>query len=426
MYAIGVGVFALASVWCGLAPTITQLILARAVQGVGGALLVPGSLALISAAFPKETRGQAIGTWSGWTAITSAFGPVLGGWLVQHVGWRSIFFLNLPLALAVLAITLLRVPESRDETSKPQLDWAGAALAVLGLGLVVYGLIDASAAGLGNIRVLALIGFGLLLLAAFVFVESRSHSPMMPLTLFRSRTFLGTNALTLLLYAALGGALFFLPFDLIQVQHYSPTAAGLALLPFVLLMSALSRWSGGLVARFGARKPLIIGPILAAAGFALFLRPGVGGAYWTDWLPAILVLGLGMAVSVAPLTTAVMGSVETSSAGVASGVNNAVSRVAGLLAIAALSLVLAAAFSRSLNRRLAALPLPPAARQQISAQRTKLAGLTIPLSAPASERDAIQKAVAQSYVAGFRLVMALAAGLALASAGCAAFFIERQ
>ncbi len=422
IYALGVALFALASAWCGLAPNIGQLIGARILQGVGGALLVPGSLAIISAAFPNERRGQAIGTWSGWTAITTALGPVLGGWLVQHVSWRAIFFLNLPLAVAVLVITRVHVPESRDESSPAGLDWPGAFLAVLGLGGVVYGLVNASSAGLTNGHVLLLLGGGLVLLGSFVAVEARSKAPMMPLALFHSRTFTGTNALTFLLYAALGGALYFLPFNLIQVQHYTPTAAGLSLLPFVLLMSGLSRWSGGLAAKFGARRPLMIGPVIAAAGFALLARPGVSGSYWTEWFPAIVVLGLGMAVSVAPLTTAVMGSVETRFAGAASGINNAVSRVAGLLAIAALSLVLASAFGHSLDGRIQT--LPPAVRQALGSQRTKLAAASVPATLPPDQRRAASAAVAQSYVAGFRWAMAIAAILALLSAACAVLFIE--
>jgi len=422
IYALGVAVFALASAGCSLAPDIAQLIAARALQGVGGALLVPGSLAIISAAFPNERRGQAIGTWSGWTAITAALGPALGGWLVQHVSWRAIFFLNLPLAVAVLVITRVYVTESRDENSPAGLDWPGALLAVLGLGGVVYGLIDASAVGPTNPLVLILLGAGIALLGAFAAFEARSKAPMMPLALFKSRTFLGANALTLLLYAALGGTLYFLPFNLIQVQHYKPTAAGLSLLPFVLLMSGLSRWSGGLTARFGAKKPLIIGPMIASAGFALLARPGVGGSYWAEWFPAIFVLGLGMAVSVAPLTTAVMGSAQTHFAGAASGINNAVSRVAGLLAIAALSLVLASVFGRSLDARLQA--LSPAVRQALSSQRTKLAAATLPTTVPADQRKAASAAIAASYVAGFRWVMAIAAILALFSAACAALFIE--
>ena len=426
IFALGVAVFALASAWCGLSPNISQLIGARAVQGIGGALLVPGSLAIISAAFPKGRRGQAIGTWSGWTAITTAFGPVLGGWLVQHISWRAIFFLNLPLAAAVLLITLTRLPESRDENSPAGLDWPGALLAVLGLGGIVYGLVDASAAGLTNVRVLLLLGLGLLLLGLFVFVEAHAKAPMLPLSLFQSRTFSGTNALTLLLYAALGGALYFLPFNLIQVQHYTPTAAGLSLLPFVLLMSGLSRWSGGLTARFGARKPLMIGPVIAAAGFALLARPGVGGSYWKEWLPAMAVLGLGMAVSVAPLTTAVMGSVETRFAGAASGINNAVSRVAGLLAIAALSLALASVFGHSLTQGLKTLPVTAAARQAIRSQHTKLAAAAMPDTVPAAQREAASAVIARSYVAGFRWVMAIAAILALLSAVCAALLVDDE
>ena len=424
IFALGVTVFALASAWCGLAANINQLICARAVQGIGGALLVPGSLAIISAAFPTERRGQAIGTWSGWTAITTALGPVLGGWLVQHVSWRAIFFLNLPLAACVLVITLACVPESRDEDSPAGLDWPGALLAMLGLGGVVYGLIDASAVGLTSLRVLLFLGLGLVLLGLFVAVEARAKTPMMPPKLFKVRTFSGANALTLLLYAALGGALYFLPFNFIQVQHYTPTAAGMALLPFVLLMSGLSRWSGGLIARFGAKKPLMIGPVIAAAGFGLLARPGVGGSYWAEWFPAITVLGLGMAVSVAPLTTAVMGSVETRFAGVASGINNAVSRVAGLLAIAVLSLALASVFGHSLDGRLTALRLTPKAKAAISGQRTRLAAATVPNTVSGNQRKAAEAAIARSYVAGFRCVMALATLLALLSAACAAVWID--
>jgi EmrB/QacA subfamily drug resistance transporter len=417
IFIIGVGLFALSSIWCGLAPNINQLIIARAVQGVGGALLVPGSLAIISASFEDERRGQAIGTWSGFTAITTAFGPVLGGWLIEHVSWRAVFFLNLPLAVLVILISLRHVPESRAETeAKTQLDWTGAALVTAGLGGVVYGLIESSRLGFTHRLVLFTLIGGCILLAVFLFVEARTKNPMLPLELFRSRNFTGANLLTLFLYTALGGVLFFLPLNLIQVQGYSATAAGAATLPFVLIMFTLSRWSGGLFKRYGARLPLICGPLIAALGLTLFVMAGVGGSYWKTFFPAIVVLGLGMAVSVAPLTTTVMGSVAQDRAGVASGINNAVSRTAGLLAIAVFGIVMLQTFNSKLGERLNNLDVPPEARRSIDDQRVKLAGVEIPNNLNSESKAALKRMIADSFVQGFRLVMMIAVGLALLSA----------
>jgi predicted MFS family arabinose efflux permease len=249
---------------------------------------------------------------------------------------------------------------------------------------------------------------------------------MLPLGLFRSRSFTAANALTLLLYAALGGSLFFFPLDLIQVQGYSTAQAGAALLPFVLFMFLLSRWAGGLVDRYGAKPPLVLGPAIAGAGFALFAVPGIGGSYWTTFFPAVLVLGFGMAVTVAPLTTTVMNSVETHAAGVASGVNNAVSRVAALLAVAVFGIVMAQVFNRTLDRRLAELALPAQAVHAVEAQRDKLAAIEVPSDLEARIREASQRAIAESFVTGFRYVMVLAALLAFASAAMAWLMIEAK
>ena len=415
IYAIGILIFALASIWCGLAPNVHHLIIARAIQGVGGALLVPGSLAIISASFAKKDRGQAIGTWSGATAITTALGPVMGGWLIEQYSWRAIFFLNLPLALVVIFLVVRFVPESRDEKDAGKLDLLGAALATIGLGALVYGLIESAGLGFRNpVVLIALIG-GTLVLVAFVVVEARRRYPMMPLALFRSREFAGANLLTLFLYAALAGTLFFLPLNLIQVQGYSATAAGAAILPFILIMFLLSRWSGGLIKRYGSRLPLVTGPLIVAIGFALFLRPGVNGSYWTTFFPAVVVLGLGMAVSVAPLTTTVMNSVSESRAGIASGINNAVSRTAGLLAIAVFGVVMFQSFNACLDEHLAQMPISAEVRRTIDTERIKLAALELPANVSEETRTLFKRTVNDCFVYGFRRVMLIGVALALAS-----------
>ena len=418
VYVLGTVLFAAGSAWCGLSDSIDMLILARAVQGLGAALLVPGSLAIISASFPEETRGRAIGTWSGFTAITAAIGPVIGGWLVEHASWRWVFFLNLPLAVAVVGFSLTHLPESRNEGASHHLDWPGALLATVGLGAVTYALIEFPnrAAQAPHLIVLAALA-GVAALAGFLVAEARSRAPMVSLALFRSRNFSGANLLTLFLYAALGGMLFFLPMNLIQVQHESATEAGAALLPMVLLLFALSRWSGGLVARYGARLPLTIGPLIFAAGVAGFARQGLGGSYWTTVFPATVVMGFGMTLCVAPLTTTVMNAVDQAEAGVASGVNNAVSRIGGLLAVAVFGVVLLAGYNRGLDRRLDRLALSPQARQRADAQR--------PLLAAASNPDPrVQRAVAESFVAGYRWVIWVSVALGVVSSGCAFWWID--
>jgi EmrB/QacA subfamily drug resistance transporter len=405
IFVIGVLLFAVASTGCGFAPSIAALIVARGLQGVGAALLVPGSLALISASFAGAERGRAIGTWSGFTAITTAFGPVFGGWLVEHFSWRYVFFINLPLAAIVVLVSLWQVPESRNQCASRTLDWPGAILATLALGAITYALIEAQSGGIA----VWICGFaGLGMLAVFLRVEAKSAAPMVSLSLFRSRDFTGANLLTLALYAALSGIFFFFPLDLIQVQRYSATQAGAALLPMILLMFVLSRWSGGLVARYGARGPLTIGTLIVALGFVLFLRPGVGGSYWTTFFPPVVVLGIGMSISVAPLTTAVMESLPTSEAGIASGVNNAVSRIAGLLSIAVFGLVLSAGFNRSLNRSLAQMQLPAAARQGIDQQRSRLAGAQ-------TTDPRIRQAIDTAFVSGYRDVIWISVALTILS-----------
>lgn len=419
IFAMGIAVFTLSSIWCGLSPTLLSLILARAVQGIGAALLIPGSLAIISASFSEEQRGRAIGTWSGFSALTSVVGPVIGGVLVQYASWRWVFFLNVPLAAVVLGILFWRVPESRDPAASARLDWWGTLLVTLGLGALVYGLIEAGSLGFGNPLVLSALAMAAVVLLAFLAVEARSVSAMVPLTLFRSPTFSGANLLTLLLYGALSGITFFLPFNLIQVQNYAPPFAGAAFVPFVLLMFLLSRWTGGLVRRYGAKLPLVIGPLLTAVGFALFALPGItsgAGSYWVTFFPAVLVMGLGMTITVAPLTTTVMGAVEQRHAGIASGINNALSRTAGLLTIAIFGIVAVTIFTSSLESHLAALHLSPHVFQLIDAQHSRLAGITIPTNVSGEEQRALKQAIDASFVSAFRLVALLSAALALLSA----------
>jgi len=418
VFAAGVVVFTAASVACGLAPSAGALIAARLVQGVGGALLVPASLAIISAAFPEETRGKAIGTWAGFSALTTALGPILGGFLVDAFSWRAIFFINVPLAAVTLAIAFAHVPESRDDTAAG-LDWGGGLLATVGLAALAYGLTAAAQRRWGDAAVLGALIAAALALAAFVWWEARAPAPMLPLGLFRSPIFTGANLLTLLLYFALGGALFFLPFNLIHVQGYSATQAGAAFLPMTLIMGTLSRWSGGLIDRIGAKLPLTIGPVIAAAGFALLALPGIGGSYWTTFFPATAVLGLGMTITAAPLTTVVMDSVDQRHAGTASGVNNAVARIAGTLAVAVLGTVAVGLFGAALAERLDGLGVPPDVRASLLAQASRLVEAQVPRVDEAT-RHLLEQTVNDAFVHTLRVVMLVCAALALASALCAA------
>ncbi len=414
IFLIGILIFTIASAICGMASTIWVLIIARAIQGIGAALLVPGSLALITISFSEEKRGQAIGTWAGFTAITSAAGPVLGGWLVQQVSWRWIFFLNLPLALIVFIVTLLWVPERKLEQSQ-KLDITGAFLATIGLGTIVFGLIEW---GNGGAIVIVTEILGILALIAFFFVEKYTSFPMVPLELFRSRNFSGANLITFFLYFALYGVLFFLPLYMIQVQGYTAIAAGAAFLPVILLIFLLSRTAGGLVKQLGARLPLVVGPAIAAIGFGLFLNSSVENSYWTSIFPGTVVLGLGMAVSIAPLTTTVMNSVPSDHAGTASGVNNAVSRIAGLLAIAMLGLVMTKTFNHHLIEGLKTSSISSTIRQEILNQSAQLADIK-------TQDENAHRLVQESFIAGYKIVIWIAVILSLISSLSAAIFIKK-
>lgn len=419
VFAIGVVAFTLASLACGFAPNTSTLVAARALQGIGGALMVPESLAMISAAFPEGERGRAIGTWAGFSALTTALGPVLGGWLVDASSWRAIFFVNVPLGILALVIALWRVPESRDETAQGQIDWRGALLATLALGAIAYALTVESEVGWSHPLVYGPLIASVLLAAAFLWWEAHSPSPMMPIGLFRSLPFSGANALTLLLYFAIGGAMFFVPFNLIGVGGYSAMAAGAAFLPFTLIMGGLSRWSGALIEHYGARRPLIVGPLIVAIGLAMCALPSVGQSYWTGFFPAMAVLGFGTAVSVAPLTTVVMESAGDRHSGVASGINNAVARVAGLLAVALLGAIAIGQFRSALDSGLRDAQASGEVREKMREQAARLAEARVPESLPDAERERLTGVMHEAFVYSFRVVMLSSAVMAMLSAVCA-------
>jgi EmrB/QacA subfamily drug resistance transporter len=424
----GIILFTLASVVCGFANDAPMLILARVVQGIGGAFMVPGSLSILSAVFPQNRRGTAIGTWSTFTTVMLVIGPVLGGWLASQGLWRGIFFINLPLAVFAL-YALQSVPESRDPNAR-RLDLSGAVLATVGLAGLTYGFIQGAEVGLSHPSVLLALGAGAAALVAFVLVEARIAAPMVPLSLFRSRTFSGANLVTLFLYSGLAVYSLFVSLNLVQIQGYDESQAGLAMVPFAFMLIVMSRWAGGLVARIGPRIPLTIGPALAGIGFYLFsqlgLTPGPS-AYWTTFFPAMLLVGLGMGVTVAPLTTAVMGSAPTRSAGVASGINNAVARVANVLAVAILGGLALVVFTGLLSTISSDVPLTPEQQTTLLTVEAPKLGAAVPpagLSAQAATR--IEQAIDRAFIQTYQLVMGISAALAWLSALIGLLLVEAR
>lgn len=335
IFLIGLAGFTIASALCGLAPSIELLIAARALQGVGAAMLVPASLAIIQTSFHPDDRGRAIGAWSGLSGVTTAIGPFLGGWLIDAASWRTVFFINVPLALVAIGISVRHVPDSRDEgASRP--DILGSGAVVIALGGIIYALVEGPAKGWLEVEVVTAAAVGIVALIGFLVIERRAREPMLPLEIFGSSQFSGANAITLLVYFALGGALFLVVIQLQRVLDYSALEAGTSLMPITLLLLLMSPRTGALAQRIGPRLPLTVGPLVAACGLALMARIEPGATYLGAVLPAVLVFGVGMGFVVAPLTSAVLAAVELRHAGVGSGVNNATARIAGLLAVALL------------------------------------------------------------------------------------------
>jgi EmrB/QacA subfamily drug resistance transporter len=423
-FVLGAAIFGAASVWCALAPGLGQLVAARAAQGVGGALLVPASLAIVGASFEGALRARAIGAWAALSGTALAAGPILGGWLVDAVSWRVAFLIAPAMAAVAIPVALRHVPESRDPAAH-RLDLVGAALAIAGLGGLVYASIEAPASGLGDPAVLAALALGAGALSGFVVAERRAKDPMVPPSLFRSRDFDGATLVTLLFYTALTGSLYFLPFLMMQVHGYPALVAGSVFLPFVAISLALGRYSGRIVARFGTRTPIVVASLAIAAGFVLFALPGSDPrSYWVSFLPAMVVQGFGMALHITPLTTATLRSVERGRSGLASGVNNAVARVAGLLAVALLGLVVHGAFSASLDARMEGVDLPGGVRGELEAAKADLGAAKAPEGVDSETASRIERAIDESFVAGFRAAMLVCAGLAAACALAAALLIR--
>lgn len=413
LFVAGAAGLTIASLLCAYAQNAGQLMAGRALQGLAAALLVPNSLALLSASFPKAERGRAIGIWSGVTALVGAIGPVIGGWLVDRASWRASFLFVVPIALLTMIVARWRVPDPPTLRRAPPVDWSGAALSSLGVASVVAAIIVSSARAWVAATLFAL---GALTLVGFRALELHKPSPMVPARLLSSLSFFAMNALTLLLYFAVTAVFFLLPFNLIQVQHFSATRTGAAFLPFAMLVGVLSRWTGGLADRWGPRRLLVLGSLTTGAGLALFALPGIGGSYWSTFFPPMALVGLGMAISITPLTTVVLDAVEPTEAGVASGINNTAARLASLLAVAVAGVVALALFTRAIEQRREVAALPPAIQHALIEGRRSLADTTVPDSVQGTERDALRRVVAESFVTSFRSVALLGAGVALLAA----------
>jgi EmrB/QacA subfamily drug resistance transporter len=433
VFMIGIGVFMIGSAACGCSPDTTLLILFRIVQGIGGALMIPGSLSLISAAIDEKEKGKAIGIWSAATTVVTVGGPILGGALADAGLWRYIFFINLPIGAVALLILWRKVEESKDESSSGGLDFAGSFAIALGLALLTFGCLRIPGMGWRHWGTGGTMGAGLLLLIVFIWIEKRSRSPMMPLDLFANRTFSGANALSFFLYAGLGAGMLFLSLNLVQVQGYSQLESGLTFLPFTLLMITLSRYAGGLSDRWGARPLLIAGPLVAGVGLLLlsFVGQTHGRAdYWSSFFPGIVLLGLGMTFTVAPLTAAVMGSVDQRFSGVASGVNNAMTRIASVFANAVFGALAVVFFSGALAGKVSGIPaistMPVQEKQAVMAQAVNLGNASVPALVDKKYKSTVEAAYRDAFIAAYVKILRIAAVLAWLGALMAFVFVSSK
>jgi EmrB/QacA subfamily drug resistance transporter len=424
VFSIGIVIFALASLACGLAPDAELLILARGVQGFGAALMMPGSLAIVSASFPRDRQGDAIGLWSASTGISMAVAPAFGGWLIDTFSWHAAFLINLPLAALALAITLRFVPESRSDHARA-LDLVGMALAILGLGALTYGLIAAGEHGFADLHSAGPMLGGVLALVLFVLAEKRARDPMVPLRMFKLPNFGGIQAYTFLLWAALHGTTFFVPFRLMQVQGLKPTEAGMALLPLVIIASLLARWFGKVADKVDPRLLLVGGAILTGCGFFLLALPDANTHYLIGFMPPLILMGLGMGMCQVPVTVVALNAAGPSHVGTSSAINNMAARTGGLIAIAVFGLVLAHGFSAALTPALQEARLPDAARAALELQRAKLAGAIVPADLSPEQQAAATAAIKSAFITGYRWAMCVAGAMAFVSALVALRFIRR-
>ncbi|WP_212003053.1 MFS transporter [Chitinophaga sp. HK235] len=408
IFMTGIFIFIVGSAACGLAGTVTWLIIFRMLQGIGGALMIPGSLSLISSSIDEAERGKAIGTWSSATTLVTIGGPILGGALADAGLWRYIFFINIPIGVITLLLLAWKVAEQQEQGGPGKQDFAGAVLIVLGLALLTFGFLRMPLSGFSSLPVYGSIAGGLLLLIAFVMVERRSPCPMLPLYLFNNKIFSGTNLLTFFLYAGLSAAMLFLSLNMVQVQGYTQLESGLSFLPFTILMVFLARLAGSLADKYGPRWFLITGPFTAGTGMLLLASVGQTSgpaSFWTTFFPGIVVLGLGMSLTVAPLTATVMGSVSNHLSGTASGVNNAITRIAGVFAIAVFGALAVLYFSDSVQHSLFQLPLNTSQKQAIIAQTANLGNATVPENIPPDNKATIIHIYHQHFIQTYTRVM---------------------
>jgi EmrB/QacA subfamily drug resistance transporter len=405
IFLIGTSLFVAASLFCGLAPSALLLVWARALQGIGAALLVPQSLAIIAASFPPQVRGGAIGIWAAASALTAAIGPPIGGFLVDSLSWRAVFLVNVPIGVTVLLVTLGGVPESRSPMAK-SVDLGGGALAILSLGGLATGLVYFPDRGSGDALVEGAFGLSIAALAAFLLWESRTAYPMVPLNLFANRLFARTNLLTLFLYGSFVGTLFLIPYTLIGLYKYSATRAGLALLPLGLSIASLARFFGVIGDRYGVRKPLIGGTFLVAAATAWLALSEAAGPYLVGTFGPILCLGIGMAMVITPLTTTVMNALDQNYAGTASGINNAAGRIAALLAIAVIAALMAEGFAGALQRQLVALQIPADLAEALLSKADRVLAVPLPDGLATDQAALLRQAIGAAYRTAFRYAMA--------------------
>ena len=426
VFMTGIAIFIIGSTSCGFAPTVSYLIAFRALQGIGGALMIPGSLSIITNSFEKE-KGKAIGTWSAATTLVTVGGPILGGALADAGLWRGIFFINVPIGIASLIILWFKVPESRDEQSSHSIDYYGAIAIVAGLALLTYGFLKIPETGFNNPSVYLSLSVGFLALILYIFIEKKSAHPMMPLQLFKNKTFTGANLLTFFVYAGLFGGMLFLTLNMVQIQGYSQLQAGLTFLPFTILIILFSRWSGTLTDKYGPRRFLIGGPLLVSIGLFMlsFIETTNGPSdYWTTYFPGILIFGLGMSFTVTPLTTTVMGALPNHYSGTASGINNAISRISNVFTNAIVGALAIVFFTGYLTYETETMPLQQNVKTGIIAQAANLGDARVPTNIPPGNKKEVAQLYKDGFIDAYVRIMRISAGLALVGAVMGGVFIR--